>query len=276
MSTNNGSANADFDNRFLSGSELYGDSLSQHEIDQWFEDEKEGYAELGYADGLYAAEYKYHPFNEFLLYRHLPSGALGRALGIGSAHGAEFLPISARLSSVTIVEPSETLRADSVGGLGIEYAMPRSDGVLSFEDDSFELVTSLGVLHHIPNVSKVLGEIGRVVSPGGFLALREPVQSMGDWRLPRPGLTRRERGIPPGILDQFLDAAGFSIVSRTWCDFPTMGRLTKPSSRIGVRLDAMLSRAFSSNFSYHSRTLRSRLRPRSLAIVARKRSVDRW
>ena len=40
---------------------------------------------------------------------------------------------------------------------------------LSFEDNSFDLVVSQNVFHHIPNWEKAVQEIGRVLRPGRYL-----------------------------------------------------------------------------------------------------------
>lgn len=50
------------------------------------------------------------------------------------------------------------------------------DGIkLSYDDNYFDLITCLMVLHHIPeeNLSSLLSEISRVMKPGGVLILRE-------------------------------------------------------------------------------------------------------
>lgn len=45
----------------------------------------------------------------------------------------------------------------------------------------------------------------------GYHALiREPTISTGNWRRPRPGLTRRERGISKPILRAVVERAGFT------------------------------------------------------------------
>jgi ubiquinone/menaquinone biosynthesis C-methylase UbiE len=38
---------------------------------------------------------------------------------------------------------------------------------LPFHDESFDLVTSMGVLHHVPSMEKAINEIHRVLRPGG-------------------------------------------------------------------------------------------------------------
>ena len=90
---------------------------------------------------------------------------------------------------------------------------------------AFALVTCFGVLHHIPNVSFVMSELGRVLEPGGVMLLREPVISMGDWRKPRRGLTKRERGIPLHLLQRIAVESGFEVIKQSLCMFPTTPRL---------------------------------------------------
>jgi SAM-dependent methyltransferase len=257
-------------NGYFSGQKLYGDDFDAPAIESWYADEKEGYAELADQDGVSADSYGYHALNRRHLFRHLPQQRLGAALGLGAAYGGEFLPILDRLDSITILEPSTVLRSDKIGDVPISYADPAPSGAMPFDAASFDVVTSLGVLHHIPNVSHVVSEMARVLVPGGVALIREPVHSMGDWSKPRAGLTKRERGIPPRILLDTLAGSGLRVVTRTWCDSPTMGRVTSPDSARGVLADEAVSLLFAWNFRYHATSKWQKIRPRSMAIVARR------
>ena len=73
----------------------------------------------------------------------------------------------------------------------------------------------LGVLHHVPTVGRVIGELARVLRPGGRMIVREPMVSMGDFRQPRPGLTARERGIPRALMRRFHQQAGLTILAES-------------------------------------------------------------
>jgi SAM-dependent methyltransferase len=133
------------------------------------------------------------------------------------------------------------------------------------------------VLHHIPNVSHVIGEMHRVLAPGGTLVLREPIFSMGDWREPRPGLTCRERGIPPRILTDILAQSGFAIQSAEPCMVPLTPRLARLfgitfafNSRQMVSVDRLLSRLTAWNMRYHRRSILQKIAPTSLYIIATK------
>lgn len=60
---------------------------------------------------------------------------------------------------------------------------------LPFQDSSFDGVVCWGVLMHIPSVSEALGELVRVLKPGGVLVLGE--LNMDAWQLKAAGIARR-------------------------------------------------------------------------------------
>ena len=164
---------------YFAGRRLYGDDFTVEQIREWYEDEKEGYANLGAKDaGAY--EYAYHALNERHGFRHLPERPLSRVLGIGSAYGDEFVPIADRIGEVTILEPSDSFVRHEVHGKPARWVKPEVDGTLPFADGSFDLVTCLGVLHHIPNVTHVVHEMHLSPRTDGWALVREPVVSMGD------------------------------------------------------------------------------------------------
>lgn len=108
-------------------------------------------------------------------------------LGFGSAWGNEFEPICNMIGNLTIIEPSDNLVNNKIGNLTPKYIKPSIDGKLPFSNNSFDLITCFGTLHHIPNVSFVISELIRVLKKDGYLLLREPIISMGDWRKPEMG-----------------------------------------------------------------------------------------
>jgi ubiquinone/menaquinone biosynthesis C-methylase UbiE len=147
-------------------------------------------------------------------------------MGIGSARGEEFEPIANRIDSLTIVEPSKEFSGEKeVFGVPCEYVYPTVDGSLNFDDGSFDVITCFGVLHHIPNVSHVMAECYRCLKPSGFMLVREPIMSMGDFTKPRPGLTKRERGIPVKIFDKIIYEAGFTTKKKSLVMFSVTQRI---------------------------------------------------
>ena len=157
-------------------------------------------ADLGSgAQGESGYVYGYHALNIRHGFRHLPARRrFSHVLGVGSAYGAEFQPIIDRLDTVTILEPSDQLTGRAIGGrISPAYVKPNPSGMMPFDDGCFDLTVSMSVLHHIPNVSRVVAEMSRVTKRDGYTLIREPIVSMGDWRYQRkPGVTKRERGIP--------------------------------------------------------------------------------
>lgn len=260
---------------YFAGTALYGDDFDAPQRAAWYADEAEGYADLGAADKSKYA-YAYHALNAFHGVRHLPRRTFPRLMGFGAAYGDELLPWLAQAAQVTIVDPSQAFASDRVHGRPACYVQPSPEGVLPLADAQFDLVTCLGVLHHIPNVSFVMTELARVLAPGGWLLLREPINSMGDWRRPRRGLTKRERGIPLPILQRMVKEAGLSIHHQSLCAFPLTHRLFKPirsdpfNSAAAVRLDAWMSRLFAANVNYHPASNWQRLKPTSAFLVIHK------
>jgi hypothetical protein len=135
------------------------------------------------------------------------------------------------------------------------------------------------VLHHIPNVSYVIRELYRCLQPGGYALLREPVVSMGDWTRPRPGLTRRERGIPLPIFRRIVEETGLTIKRETLCMFPLLPRLWhmlgRPAynSTFATYVDNFFSRLLRWNLRYHATSVFTKLRPNSVYYVLTKHDV---
>jgi SAM-dependent methyltransferase len=266
--------------RALAGETLYGDDFSEEEIAQWFEDEREGYFDLYYGDKrnpVRAPEtYEYAGLAELHGFRWLAARTYDRVLGVGSAHGAELLPVLGRTRHLTVLEPSEGFAHSDIHGTPVEYVKPDASGVMPFPSDNFDLIVCLSVLHHVPNVSTVLREMSRVLKPGGRILLREPTHSMGDWRKVRRGLTRRERGIPPAIFREIIDGAGLCVVKETRCMFSLVSRLQRLMRRPVwavdwvVRMDAFLCSLPLWPSVYHARGTWHKLRPTAVAYVLEK------
>jgi SAM-dependent methyltransferase len=270
---------------FLRGERLYGDDFTLDEIAEWYEDEREGYSDLGYEGSgergdAADREYPYFALNQRHGFRHAPGG-FENILSVGGATGAELLPVAAGARRIVVLEPSQATRSTSVAGVSVEYTSPRPDGKLPFPDQSFDLVTCFGTLHHMANVSTVVGEMFRCCRPGGYALLREPSTSMGDWRRPRPGITKRERGIPPRLFRNIATGSGFTVLRETKCMFSLMSRmpraleqrlLHRPMFNVPavVVADQLLSALFAWNERYHRTTVPQKLGPTCMFLVLRR------
>ncbi len=260
---------------YLSGLRLYGEELSPEEIDEWLRDEENAYAVLG-SSKREEYQYGYHALNQRYGYRYLGERRLCDVLAFGGAYGDELLPLLPRIEgSVTIVESSNSFFTSSIGSREVSYMKARGE-LLPFSDDSFDLITCLGVLHHLPRIRRLLREFHRCLRPSGFLLLREPTVSLGDWRQARKGLTPRERGIPLALLRREILGAGFSIKNEKRCMFsltPRLARLVGAkayNSLAFVIVDSLLCSVFSFNKNYHPASQLQKLRPTSVFYVLRK------
>lgn len=264
---------------YFSGRALFGNDFGSKEIKEWFDDEKEGYADLGPKDNL-SYNYGYHALNTLCglsKVRHM-HGA--RVLGFGAAYGDELLPLKENISEIVVLDPSDSFVGKShVFPNSITWKKPDVSGDLDFPDESFDLVTSHGVLHHVPNVGHVLKEIYRCTKNGGYFLLREPVVSMGDWRKPRRGLTKRERGIPEHLLLEMCESSGFEIERKTFCMFAPYSRIVSKfglktpvyNSRLLTYIDLMFSKLFSFNKIYHRTSFFSKFGPACVYLVLHKK-----
>ena len=265
-------------NEYLTGAKLYGDDFTLDKIRQWYDEETEGYADLGSKEKTQYS-YSYHNLNIIHGFSKIKSGALDKALGLGSAWGYEFEPVLDKIKEITIVEPSDNLRNDKIGNIVPTYVKPEVDGSLKFDDNTFDLITCFATLHHIPNVSHVLSEIIRVAKPGGYILIREPIVSMGDWSHPRPGLTKNERGIPKQIFEKAFANEPIEIISKEHYFTVTSyigkiigRRLSKPihTYKVYILFDKLLSSLLKGNIHYHATNPLGKIAPSSVFYVLKK------
>jgi SAM-dependent methyltransferase len=272
---------ADCTLRALRGEILIGDDYSPDEIAQWFDDEREGFFNLYYGGNNQLSpsrvDYEYSELAEQHGFRWLPEYEFAHALGVGSAHGAELKPLLKRSRAVTVLEPSDGFASTSIDGKPVNYVKPEPSGRMPFSDASFDVVVCFSVLHHIPNVSTVIREMFRTLRPGGFALLREPTHSMGDWRRPRRGLTKRERGIPLQIFRNIVQSAGFEVVRETQCMFSLTSRVAPMlaggavwTSPLVVKLDKSICALPIWPQHYGAERLWHKMRPTAAAFVLRK------
>ncbi len=264
----------------LKGEAIYGDDFTEPEREAWFRDEQEAYYAISRgAEHAHAPRsYGYHALNRKYGYAHLPPGRFDKILSLGGAFGDELLPIIDRIDSVAIVEPAEGFASSDIQGVPVAYVAPQASGLLPFADDTFSLATCFGTLHHVCNVSSVVRELARCLKPGSLALIREPIISMGDWRKPRPMLTKRERGIPLPLFDRVLTQAGFEIVRRRTCMFAMTNQLNMRrgdvyDSALLVAIDGILCQLTQWHWRYHRETFLQKLTPTSVFYAVRKRGA---
>lgn len=243
--------------KYLHGEKLVGDDYSESELEAWYRDEATAYSGL-VGDRSESYSYEYDALNYINGYKFLSSEKIQVCVGYGAATGAEFLPIQNRISNLIIIDPGEFQNHIAPGNIRARYIKPQISGRIGLEDGICDLVTCFGALHHVANVSFVIKELARILKPSGKFLLREPISNMGDWRIARPGLTPRERGIPVNIMNEAIWAAGLEISNFSYCDFSPLRRIVKQlgisrpyNSKAIANLDGMLSALFGWNARYH-------------------------
>lgn len=94
-----------------------------------------------------------------------------RVLEIGVGLGADhqrFAEAGSALTGVDLTERSICHTRSRLAALGLESDLRVADAEhLMFDDATFDLVYSWGVLHHSPDTAKAVEEVQRVLKPGG-------------------------------------------------------------------------------------------------------------
>jgi SAM-dependent methyltransferase len=108
---------------------------------------------------------------------HIPSAAnfaatsglkvLEIGCGLGT-DGAQFAQAGADYTGIDLTEAAIDLarRRFAMSGLKGDFRVSDAEK-LDFADESFDLVYSHGVLHHTPDIEAAIGEVYRVLKPGG-------------------------------------------------------------------------------------------------------------
>ncbi|MEB3068000.1 class I SAM-dependent methyltransferase [[Mycobacterium] vasticus] len=127
------------------------------------------------------------PFFDRLFYRRYRREAMshtaGRLLMIGVGPGADLMFLPAAVTTVAAVEPEPAMRrmaAAAARRRGIELEIVDGGGEsIPFPDNSFDSAHVGLVLCSVDDVDATLGEVRRVLAPGGRLVVLEHVRGDG-------------------------------------------------------------------------------------------------
>ncbi len=171
------------------------------------------------------------------------TGARGlRVLEIGcglGTDGAQFAKAGADYTGVDLTEAAIELARTrfEVSGLPGEFRVADAER-LDFADDSFDLVYSHGVLHHTPDTARAVGEVRRVLKPGGRAIVMLYHRGSYNYRVGIRILRRAGAGL-------LQSEAGIKIVHRltgepldSLREHAALGRAGNPLARVYSRREA--------------------------------------
>lgn len=118
----------------------------------------------------YARHRKVHPEVLRSLVSHSGIDGDSRVLEVGCGTGNYIAAIGAAVGcSCWAIDPSEEmLAAARIRSAHVTFRAGRAEQ-LKFETGSFDLVFSVDVIHHLENYAAYLGEVFRVLEPGGLV-----------------------------------------------------------------------------------------------------------
>jgi ubiquinone/menaquinone biosynthesis C-methylase UbiE len=172
--------------------------------------------------------------------QELLAGLSGRVVEIGAGNGMNFQYYPDTVEEVVALEPEAYLRAKAKDAAG-DAPVPVSvrDGVvdaLLLEDEAFDAAIASLVLCTVPDPRSALGELRRVLKPGGELRFLEHVRSDRprkariQERLDRSGIWPRVGGGCHCARDTVaaIEAAGFQVDRLRSLDFGPSWVITNP------------------------------------------------
>jgi len=175
-----------------------------------------------------------------------------RVLDVGCGNGyvlQRYAEAGAQVDGVDVTDMAIDLCTKRFGFAGVDGTFTRTTAeTLPFADDTFDCVCSMGVLHHVPDTTKAISEVARVLKPGGRLIIMMYHRNSWLYRVTFPWvsiLTRKSVqqlvnevdgvGNPKGdvytrkeleaALPEIRDLEMFSRLLQGWMFLPYIGRV---------------------------------------------------
>jgi SAM-dependent methyltransferase len=198
------------------------------------------------AQSRYRLEPYIRPFARFEDARNKDVLEIGVGMGADHIEWAKARPRS--LAGVDLTERALRFTQARFAAAGLISKMRVADAEnLPFEDGSFDLVYSWGVLHHSPDTAKAFREVGRVLRPGGVARImiyhRWSLTGLMLWG--RYGLLRGRPGISlTEIYSRHLESPGTKAYTRADAEALCLqAGLTAPVIRIQLNHGDLLEGA---------------------------------
>ncbi|MDH4118072.1 MAG: methyltransferase domain-containing protein [Acidimicrobiia bacterium] len=134
-----------------------------------------------YTSRRYAMVNRWDPRHEVTVRRHLDPRPGERILEVGCGRG-HLTKLLEGIGVDVIGIDANPEASELAGSERVKHMYAES---LTFDDDSFDKIVSVHAIEHIPQLEQALGEMARVLKPGGralFVYPAEPIQ--GIWAVP--------------------------------------------------------------------------------------------
>lgn len=99
--------------------------------------------------------------------------ASGWLLDLGGGTGRSSIRLADQVDHILVCDLSMSM-LQSAQKKGIRYLVQASATDLPFNADSFERIMVIDALHHMPDQHSTVGEMTRLLKPGGRLLIEEP------------------------------------------------------------------------------------------------------
>ncbi|MGH7266266.1 MAG: class I SAM-dependent methyltransferase [Candidatus Rokuibacteriota bacterium] len=148
--------------------------------------------------------------------RWLAAGARGRTLDLGCGTGRTLPLLPPGVRAVGVDPSADVLRRARQRAPGVPLVRGEAEA-LPFRDGVFDTVLTGLVFCGVPDAPRGLGEVRRVLAPGGSLRMLEHVRSLRPWKARlqdaiQPAWTRITGGCRPNRdTERTVEAAGFRI-----------------------------------------------------------------
>jgi 2-polyprenyl-6-hydroxyphenyl methylase/3-demethylubiquinone-9 3-methyltransferase len=185
-----------------------------------------------------------------------------RVLDVGCGGGLLAEGMARRGAQVTGIdlapEALEVARLHAMeSGIGVEYRQIAVEALAEAEPGSFDLVTCLEMLEHVPDPSKVVAALARLVRPGGHVVCSTINRNAKAFalaivgaeylmRLLPMGTHRYARLIRPSELSRWARAAGLELAEVAGLEYDPFSRKARVSTDVSVNYLAHYRRPLSS------------------------------
>jgi len=159
----------------------------------------------------------------------LVAGATGRTLDLGTGTGRDLPLFASGVSAIGVDPDRENLRRARRRAPSVPLVLARAEA-LPFREGAFDTVVSGLVLCSVGDPAAALGEVRRVLRPGGALRLLEHVRARGFFGalqdLAQPAWTALAGGCHPNReTERAVEDAGFRIERESLRARGTMRRM---------------------------------------------------